>query len=151
MVHDSYLFANVDSCRLHIEKYHTSITFSTTSDALLSSLYVKHSTILGLKAIDLFDDILQLLRLERFFPHELTIRESFDIIDRIVQGRLLNQMERNAKNPQPGYEPGHTQVVDLVANHLESEIWNNAQTSHVHTDDIEVEDVLKSMSLVHRS
>lgn len=87
------LFDTVDGCVLTIQDIHSSIPFTTPSDALFSSLFVKFK---GTVPMELFEAMLALFRHADFHSSAVTIQKSEGILDRISIQRQQIAKDRNS-------------------------------------------------------
>lgn len=157
---------NVRACILDINKIHSSISFNTPSDALVSSLFIKYTDATGMP-LSLFDDLLTLFRHADFHADGVTFHTSEDILDRIAAERRIitndratprgHEPQQNAEtHPAMRTQPSSV-IVELLAEYIESQRVPFHQSCQIDDDYFyrpvgwEVDHELEKMCLVHRS
>lgn len=161
---------SVDVCQgevrghvLDLDELHSSIPFASTSDALFTSLLLKHKKN---ALMTVFDEVLALFRHPEFRSDRVTLWKSDDIYVHIADQRQIiaqNRNRRRTRGQTSSKLHSATQsqiprlVVELVAEYLDS---NRAPFRHtLHTPEgfitrtvgCDVSHILAKMSLVHRS
>lgn len=150
------LFDNVQGCVLYIQELHSKIAFTTPSDALLTSFFIKYSRKVPL---ELFDDLFSIFQHADFHADRITMKISEDIMDHIAEQRRANQVynQELVKSPevdQPIISRPPGLVVELVADYLENNrvpfhrTFQFGRFSHLICESTAT---LRLMSLVHRS
>lgn len=89
---------DVQGCVLYIQDLHSKITFTTPSDALLTSLFIKYGRTTPL---ELFDDFLSLFQHADFRADGVTMKSSEDIMDHIAEQRRANQVYSQEMTKSP--------------------------------------------------
>ena len=144
------LFENAYENSAHLSQHSSTITFSTTSDALFACLLSKYD---GL-AWALVDDILELFQNIKFNAKEVTFRRMEDYCERVSQERRVLAQARSAHSTHTYGRHGSVMdmpslVLDLTAAQL-FEDWD-PHVDHPDNTPIDEETTLLNMSLVHRS
>lgn len=155
---------------LDLDELHSSLPFASPSDALFTSLSIKHkkstlSTVLALSTI--FDDVLALFRHPEFSSGKVTVQGTDDIYVHIANQRQIIAQNRNRKRASGQTStklhstPPEAQVprlvVELVAEYLDSHRDPFHRTSHIpegsnrHKVGCDVSHMFAKMSLNHFS
>lgn len=153
---------NVRGRVLDIKKIHSSISFSTPSDALASSLFIKYVDAAGVP-LSLFDDLFTLFRHADFRADRVTLQRSEDILDRvanerraIVFSRTLVQGQKTESDPA-NFVQTSTLIPELIAEFIDSQRVPFHRSIRRDRDydnrpvGWEIDYMLKPMSLVQRS
>lgn len=153
------LFDNVDGCILTIQSIHSSIPFTTPSDALFGSLFVKFNDV----SLEVFDAMLALFRHADFHPNAVTFKGPEDISEHIAVQRQRNARNRDSSrvNDQNEARPPiacHPQATNIIPSLLAEYIYSQRSPFYnaIEYDNSEnrwgsIRDSLGKMSLVHRS
>lgn len=118
----TFLFDNVQGCALYVQDLHSKIAFTTPSDALLTSLFIKY---VRTTPLELFDDFLSLFQHADFRADGVTMKSSEDIMDHIAEQRRADHVYSQEMTKSPHVHQAHIShppelVVELVAEYLGS-------------------------------
>lgn len=152
------LFENVVGDVLRIQDFHSSIPFTTPSDALFSSMFVKFQS----TPMELFDAMLALFRHADFHSNAVTIQKSEDILDRISIQRQQIAKDRNsrrvtiqiaASSPTSCHPQATNLIPALLAEYIDSQRrpFGMIERASYHYNGEIADDELENMALVHRS
>lgn len=92
------LFDNVQGCVLYVQDLRSRIAFTTPSDALLTSLFIKYGRTTPL---ELFDDFLSLFQRADFHTDGVTMKSSDDIMDHIAEQRRADHVYSQEMTKSP--------------------------------------------------
>lgn len=153
---------NVRGRVLDIKKIHSSISFNTPSDALVSSLFIKYVDAAGVP-LSLFDDLFALFRHSEFRADGVTFLRSENILDRIADERRAIAFSRSRVQEQKA-EPDTATIVqtptiipELIAEYIDSQrvpFHRSTRRDRCYNKrpvGWEIDYMLNTMTLVHRS